>query len=82
MDEELKKELEELSYKIIDAWIKWFEKDSGAVFVKYENEKKERLTTFTTRNRVDTKTLIGMSKIEALFTMDKLVHTWNPELWN
>lgn len=81
MDEELKKELGELSYKIIDAWVQWFAKDNGAVFVKYENGKKQRLTTFETRNKVDAKQLIGMSKIEALFTMDKLVHTWNPDLW-
>lgn len=81
MDKELKKELSELSYKIIDAWVSWFKRDNGAVFVRYENGKEERLTTFETRNKLDTKQLIGMSKIEALFTIDKLVHTWNPDLW-
>ena len=81
MDEELKKELGELSCKIVDAWIEWIKRDDGAVFVKYENGIKERLYTVKTRNKIDAKTLIGMSKIEAIFTMDKLVHTWNPDMW-
>ena len=45
MDEELKKELGELSCKIVDAWIEWIKRDDGAVFVKYENGIKERLYT-------------------------------------
>lgn len=81
MDKELKKELGELSYRIIDAWVNWFKRDNGVVFVRYENGKEERLTTFEIRNKVDAKQLIGMSKIEAIFAMDKLVHTWNPDLW-
>lgn len=81
MDKELKKELGELSYRIIDAWVSWFKRDNGVVFVWYENGKEERLTTFEIRNKVDAKQLIGMSKIEAIFAMDKLVHTWNPDLW-
>lgn len=81
MDEELKKELSELNYIIVDAWIEWFKRDDGAVFVKYENGIKERLFTVKTRNKIDAKTLIGMSKIKAIFTIDKLVHTWNPDMW-
>lgn len=81
MDEELKKDLSELSYKIVDAWIEWFKRDDGAVFVKYENGIKERLFTVKTRNKIDIKALIGMSKIEGIFTMDKLVHTLNPDMW-
>lgn len=81
MDDKLKKELDELSYKIVDAWVQWFKRDNGAVFVRYENGQKERLFTFETRNKVEATTLIGMSKIEAIFAMDKLIHTWNPDLW-
>lgn len=82
MDEELQKELAELNYEIVDAWIKWSKRYSGIVFVKYANGKKERLVTFETRNRIDPNTLIGMSKIEAIYAMDKLLHTWNPDLWD
>lgn len=78
-----KKECEELSYKIIDAWVKWLKPGNGTLYVRYEQEpkKKEALMTFSTRNRVDPNTYVGMTKIGAIYALDKLVHTYDPDLW-
>lgn len=77
------REWNELSYKIMDAWIQWIKPGDGVLYVRFEQEpnNKRRLTTFETRNRVDPKCFIGMTMIEAIFQADKINHTWNPDLW-
>lgn len=78
-----REEYVELNYKIIDAWVKWIKPGNGTMYVRYEQEpkKKEALMTFTTRNRVEANDYVGMTKIAAIYKLDKLVRTYDPNMW-